>query len=214
MALVSQLVEFEVIFRVRQPRVSAMLNHRLKLFVPASVVVLSVVTIAGGAELPVELLDCRPLTSAVERLDCYDQAVDAHTPSPSQAAKPQTAENPAPVAPAAAVAATAASEPVRSSGPELSQENLFGKGEAELRQSVQEATNTKEIDQIEATVVEIRKSASGKAIITLDNGQVWIQSDSTRARVSVNDKVTIRRRSFGSYSLYSTKTSIRVKRIS
>ncbi len=98
--------------------------------------------------------------------------------------------------------------------PKLSQEDLFGKGEAELRQSVQEATNTKEIDRIEATVVEIRKSASGKAIITLDNGQVWMQSDSTKARVSVNDKVTIRRRSFGSYSLYSTKTSIRVKLIS
>ncbi len=191
-----------------------MLNHRLKLFVPASVIVLSVAKIAGGAELSTELIDCRTLASAVERLDCYDQLVDAHAAAASPVAEPRTAENPAPVAPAAAVAATAASEPVLSSGPILSQEDLFGKGEAELRKSVQEATDTEAIDRIEATVVEIRKSASGKAIITLDNGQVWMQSDSTRARVSVNDKVTIRRRSFGSYSLYSTKTSIRVKRIS
>ncbi len=98
--------------------------------------------------------------------------------------------------------------------PKLSQEDLFGKGEAELRKSVQKATDTKEIGRIEAIVVEVHKSASGKAVITLDNGQVWKQSDSSRARLSVNDKVTIRRRSFGSYSLYSTTTSIRVKLIS
>jgi len=185
-----------------------MRNHRLKLFVSASVAVLSVAMIAGGAELPTELLDCRPLTSAVERLDCYDQFVDAHAAAPRQAAGHRIAEDPAPVV------ATATSEPVLSSGPKLSQEDLFGQSGTEIRKSVQEATDTEEIDRIEAIVVEVHKSASGKAVITLDNGQVWIQSDSTRARVSVNDKVTIRRRSFGSYSLYSTKTSIRVKRIS
>ncbi len=190
-----------------------MLNHRLKLFVPASVVVLSAVKIAGGAEIPTELLDCRPLTSAVARLDCYDQAIDAHTAAPSQAAEHRTAENPAPVAPTAA-AATAVSEPVLSSEPALSQEDLFGQGETQMRKSVQEATDTEEIDRIEAIVVEVHKSASGKAVITLDNGQVWKQSDSAKARLSVNDKVTIRRRSFGSYTLYNKKTAIRVKRIS
>jgi hypothetical protein len=185
-----------------------MLIHRLKLIVPASIAVLSVAMIADGAGLPTELIECRALTSSLARLDCYDQAIDAHAAAPSQAAEPETAENPAPLAPTAAVAATAAS------GPVLSQEDLFGQGEAELRKSVQEATDTKEIDRIEAIIVEVHKSASGKAVITLDNGQVWKQSDSSRARLSVNDKVTIRRRSFGSYSLYSTKTSIRVKRIS
>ncbi len=191
-----------------------MLNHRLKLFVPASVAVLSVAMIASGAELPAELIDCRAVTSSVARLDCYDQLVDAHAAAPRQAAEHRTAEDPAPVAPTAAVAATTASEAVPSSEPKLSQEDLFGKGETELRTSVQEATDTKEIDRIEVIVVEVHKSASGKAVITLDNGQVWKQSDGSRARLSVNDKVTIRRRSFGSYSLYSAKTSIRVKRIS
>ncbi len=190
-----------------------MLNHRLKLFVPASVVVLSVAKIAGGAELPTELIDCRALTSSVARLDCYDQAIDAYVASPSPAAERRTAENPAPVAPAAA-AATAASEPVLSSGPVLSQEDLFGQGETEMRKSLQEATDTKEIDRIEAVVVEVYKSASGKAVITLDNGQVWKQSDASRTHLSVNDKVTIRRRSFGSYTLFNKKNSIRVKRIS
>jgi len=98
--------------------------------------------------------------------------------------------------------------------PELSQENLFGKDEVEMWKSVQEATGTEEIDRIEARIVEIRNSASGKAVITLDNGQVWMQTESSRARLSVNDKVTIRRRSFGSYMLHNKKTAIRVKRIS
>ncbi len=182
--------------------------HRLKLIAPASAVALSVVMIAGAAELPTELIDCRTLSSAVERLDCYDQAIDAHAAAPSQAAEPETAENPAPLAPTAAVAATAAS------GPLLSQEDLFGQGETEIRKSVQEATDTKEIDRIEAVVVEVYKSASGKAVITLDNGQVWKQSGRSRTHLSVNDKVTIRRRSFGSYTLFNKKNSIRVKRIS
>ncbi len=182
--------------------------HRLNLIFSASIVVLSVVKIAGGAELPAELIDCRTLTSTVARLDCYDQLVDAHTALPNTAAERRTAEDPAPVAPTAAAATTAASMP------KLSQEDLFGKGETELRKLVQEATDTEEIDRIEATVVEVRKTKSGKVVITLDNGQVWIQSDSSRARLSANDNVTIRRRSFGSYTLYNKKTSIRVKRIS
>ncbi len=188
--------------------------HRLKLIAPASAVALSVVMIAGAAELPTDLIDCRTLSSAVERLDCYDQAIDAHAASPSQAAGPRTAENPAPVAPTAAVAATAASEPVLSSGPALSQEDLFGQGETEMRKSVQAATDTKEIDRIEAVIVEVHKSASGKAVITLDNGQVWKQSGSSRTHLSVDDNVTIRRRSFASYTLFNKKNSIRVKRIS
>jgi len=189
-----------------------MFIHHLKLVVPASIVFLSVAMIAGGAELPAELIDCRALTSSVARLDCYDQAIDAHTAAASQAAEHRIAENPAPVVPTAA--ATAASEPVLSSEPKLSQEDLFGKGETEMRKSVQEATNTKAIDRIEAIIVEVHKSSSGKAVITLDNGQVWKQSDGSRTHLSVNDKVTIRRRSFGSYTLFNKKNSIRVKRIS
>ena len=187
-----------------------MLIHRLRLYVPTSVVVLSVVKIAGGAELPTELIDCRALTSSVARLDCYDQLVDAQTASPGQAAMRPTAQNPAPVAPTAATAATATVE----SEPNLSQEELFGKGETKIREAVQDATGAEEIDRIEARVAEVRKTTNGRAVITLDNGQVWIQTESSRTRLAVNDKVTIRRRSFGSYMLYNKNTAIRVKRIS
>ena len=112
------------------------------------------------------------------------------------------------------MAATATSEPVLSSGPAFSKEDLFGQGETEIRKSVQEATDTKEIDRIEAKAVEAHESATGKTVITPDNGQVWKQSDSSRTHLSDNDKVTIRRRAFGSYPLFNKKNSIRVKRFS
>ncbi len=184
-----------------------MLIHRLKLIVPASVLVLSTAQTASGAELPTQLIECRALTSAVERLDCYDQVVDAHTATTNHASPAQMEDNSPPVAP---VVVTASPE----SAPDLSREELFSKDGAEIRKSIREATGEEELDQIEATVAEVRKSASGQAVITLDNGQVWLQTENTRARISVNDKVTIRRRSFGSYSLYNKKTAIRVKRIS
>ncbi len=181
--------------------------HRLNLILSASIVFLSVLKIAGGAELPADLIACRTLASSVARLDCYDQFVDAQTASTSQAEIPRTDENPAPVAPTAATAPT-------ESDPSLSQEDLFGMGETKIRKSIQDATGAEEIDRIEASVAEVRKTRSGKAVITLDNGQVWIQIESSRIPLVVDDKVIIRRRSFGSYMLYNKKTAVRVKRIS
>ncbi len=182
-------------------------THLLNLIVAAGVVVLSVASIAGGAVLPTELIDCRALTSSVARLDCYDQLVDARTASPNQASEQPAAEDAVLVAPAAATA-TAESEP------DLSQENLFGQDESAIRKSVQDATGAEEIDRIEARITDLGKSRSGKVVITLDNGQVWIQTGSKRAHLSANDEVTIRRRSFGSYMLSNKKTAIRVKHIS
>lgn len=175
-----------------------MRSHRLKLVVPAGLVALAAVSIAlHGAELPAELVECRTLSSTVARLGCYDQVVDAHTAIPDRAAEGQKA---APVA--------------RESVLSPSQEDLFGKDEAEKRKAVEEATGTKEIEQIEATVIEVRRATSGMAIITLDNGQIWKQTDGSRTRLSANDQITIRRASFGSYMLHKNKSAMRVKRIS
>jgi hypothetical protein len=180
---------------------------RLKPLFPAGFLVLSVAQ-AAGAELPDELIDCRALSSAVARLDCYDQLVDAGIASTNQTTGPRAAEEPAP-----ATAITTA--PNAQTRADISQEDLFGKNEAEIRKSVQQVAGT-EIEHIEARVTKVRTSGTGKAVITLDNGQVWIQIDSSRARLSGDDKVTIRRASLGSFMLYSesTKTTMRVKRIS
>ena len=189
-----------------------MLINRLKLSVTASVLALSVAQTAGGADLADALIDCRALPSAVARLDCYDQLTDAQTATTNQATKTGTVERAALATAAIETAATATVEPTA----DASQEALFGKNEAEIRKSAEDAAGTTEIDQIDARVTEVRTSATGKAVITLDNGQVWKQIDSSRLRLSGDDEVTIRRASLGSFMLYKTgsKSLMRVKRIS
>jgi hypothetical protein len=186
--------------------------NQVKLFVTASVLALSVAQAAGGAELADALIACRALASAIARVDCYDQLADEQTAVTNQAMQTGTVERAAPTAAATETAATATVEPTG----DASQEALFGKNEAEVRKSARESAGTTEIDQMEAQVSEVRKSATGKAVITLDNGQVWKQIDSSRLRLSSDDQVTIRRASLGSFMLYKTgsKSLMRVKRIS
>ena len=191
-----------------------MILYRLNLLLFTCICVFAAIQVADAAGWPQELIDCRALSSAVERLDCYDQAVDAHTGSTSHASEAGAVRQaePAAVAPAAMAATTAVVEPADNISPEA----LFGKNLVKLQESVQEATGTKEIDQIKVLVSKVRSSASGKAIITLDNGQVWMQIDNTRLRLSGYDQVIIRRASLGSYMLnkVGSKTRMRVKRIS
>jgi hypothetical protein len=189
-----------------------MFINRLKLFVTASVLALSVAQTASGADLADALIDCRALPSAVARLDCYDQLADTQTATTNQATETGTVKRAAPAAAVAEAAATATVEPMAST----SQEAVFGKNEAEILKSAQEVTGTTEIDQMDARVLQVRKSATGKVVITLDNGQVWKQIDSSRLRLSGDDQITIRRASLGSFMLYKTgsKSLMRVKRIS
>ena len=186
--------------------------NRLKCFVNASVLALFITQTAVAAELADTLIECRALPSAVARLDCYDQLADAQTATTNQATKTGTVKRAAPAATVAEAAATVTVEPMAST----SQEAVFGKNEAEILKSAQEVVGTTEIDQMDARVLEVRKSATGKAVITLDNGQVWKQIDSSNLRLSDDDRVTIRRASLGSFMLRKTdgKVLMRVKRIS
>ncbi len=169
----------------------------------------------NATELPQELIDCRDMASSVARLDCYDQLVDRNTTSTSDSADTGTDDSDAPAASATtttaaptAVSATAASK--------VSQEALFGKSATEVRKSVQEATGATKIDEIAARVSAIRDSGTGYVVISLDNGQVWKQTDRSRLRLSDDDQITIRPAAFGSFMLrkIGRKTTMRVKRIS
>ena len=194
-----------------------MILCRSILFFPACILALTTAQVAVGSELLQELVACRALPSAVVRVDCYDQLVDAHAASMSQSPKTATAQQVEPVAtaPAATTATTATTAATEPTG-DISPEALFGKNVVEVQESVQEATGTREIDQIESRISNVRPSAAGKAIITLDNGQVWTQIDNSRLRLSDYDQVIIRRASLGSFMLkkVGSKTSMRVKRIS
>jgi hypothetical protein len=70
-------------------------------------------------------------------------------------------------------------------------------------------------DSIVANVKAIRKNPFKKYIITLDNGHVWKQFDSTRLRISVGETVTIKSGILGAFFMSKEGVSkrLRVKRV-
>jgi hypothetical protein len=102
-------------------------------------------------------------------------------------------------------------------------DQAFGKGATPadgasgLREFGDEARQEpqKKISRISATVASVERRREGHFVVTLDNGQVWVQSElNSRADVRVGDLVTVRRGALGSY-LLDTRAGIatRVKRI-
>jgi hypothetical protein len=156
-----------------------------------------------------ELRVCRGLTDDDARLICYDAAVDRSRNSGYSRSAPAAA--PAPAQPAAAAAGTAAAT---GAATELSQEDLFGKTVDEVQQTVEEATGSERIDSLNATVSKLQEYSYGRVLITLDNGQVWKQVDSSNLRLRVGDAVDIERASLGSFMLRKkgSKRSMRVAR--
>ena len=202
-------------------------------------------TAVQADELCDELLACRDLSSAVARLDCYDAAVDSHEkPEDSQpaaiAAAPVAVAAAAATAPAAvepaATAAPAAVEPAATAAPTaiepaataapaaaasamdeaaISQEELFGQNSDEVQRTVEEATGSERIDSIGAQVTRLQQYDYEKVVISLDNGQVWKQIDSSSLRLRVGDDVTIERAALGSFMLKKkgSKRTMRVSRM-
>jgi hypothetical protein len=145
--------------------------------------------------LPESIAVCAREADAGRRLACYDHAVAAFG---SPAAEPQVAGSvtpqsvpPAPVAAAAAAALT----PEEKFG-------LDGKLEEQVRAPAE--TGTPDLAELPGTVVKISTDARGKLTVTLTNGQVWVQKHAGGYfPLAVDDAVTIRTRSFGSYAMYN-----------
>jgi len=197
-----------------------MILYRPTLILFAGICAFTSTPLAGAAEMPLTITDCREINSAVARLDCYDRAVDAQQSladdPPAEVVAPVAAAKSSTPPSTAATSAAATSAAADAPTTEISPEALFGKNVVEVQKSVQKVTGTKDIDRLEAFVSNVRSSANGKAIITLDNGQVWAQIDNSRLRLSSYDRVVIRKASLGSFMLAKVgrKTTMRVKRIS
>ncbi|AWF82036.1 hypothetical protein BTJ40_15045 [Microbulbifer sp. A4B17] len=70
-------------------------------------------------------------------------------------------------------------------------------------------------EQIEAKIVAIKMAAHDKRLITLDNGQLWKQSDSRGVNWKIGDAVVLERALFGSFFMVPSDGGhkLRVKRI-
>ena len=135
-----------------------------------------------------ELRACRDLADDQARLACYDDAVDRRAKSEDSGPE-SSAEN-------AAAPAESAATPTS-----ISQEDLFGKTSTEVERTVEEATGSERIDSLSATIAKLQKYGYNKVLITLDNGQVWKQVDTSTLRLRAGDSISIERAALGSFML-------------
>lgn len=132
-----------------------------------------------------EIARCADVSSAEERLRCFDAA--------AARAKTMLASPPVP-------ADAASRSPQDSFGlsrppPPATRPEEFGKP----------MPRPEELQSVTAMATEFARTARGKALFVLDNGQVWRQLDSDGTEVTLAParpfKVTIERGVFGAYNL-------------
>lgn len=158
---------------------------------------------------------CASINDDTARLACYDAAV-GRSPRPAAAtsatttaapAKPVQRAAPVAAAPATTAAAAAAKDPVAD----------FGLSESAkvARDPVKSAEAAKAPQSVTAKVISVRFRKFGEFVVTLDNGQVWEQTEPMpSAIVKVGDEVTVKKALFGSFTLVTAgRIGTKVRRI-
>lgn len=155
---------------------------------------------AAGADPLADVRACTTERDDAQRLACFDRAAAA-LPAATHVAGPST---------------PSASPPAAAATPPKSAEERFGyRGDVAREEYDRRKAEETALEELEARVTRVAAQASGDFLITLDNGQVWAQIATGRpARVKVDDTVTIRRASLGSFILSaSTARGVRVRRV-
>lgn len=156
-----------------------------------------------------DVLACRTLSSNLERLTCLDAALPALASAFPEAE--MTAEE------------KKEAEERQLEKKKMAAEAAFGQSINQkpivVEKSVDPATaKTEELQELNSVVSKVEFTNLGKAIIYLENGQVWRQldSDSRKIRVksSLGKQATLKKKLMGSYAIRISKgRSIRVRRI-
>lgn len=194
---------------------------RIRIF--AGLVAAIVVTAGAGAgpNLEFSIGLCAAKTNAKERLACYD-AIAAKLKSGDVVATPVPAPTPAPVAaaPVAPAPATVAATPVvpppaapapvaaapapvaAAPAPAVQPESQFGAEHLD-KPTREAAGQPQQLDEIKGSITTISFLPNGRALVTLNNGQVWrqIDGDNDHFRGKEGESATIERGIFGSYNL-------------
>jgi hypothetical protein len=105
-------------------------------------------------------------------------------------------------------------EPGAATAATATDEDYFGRDARQAEDMALRSAGVERLDEISARVTAMQRDASGKLVLGLDNGQVWLQVDTTRLRIGTGDQVRIRRASLGSYLLTRAGggAAIRVRR--
>ncbi len=180
---------------------------------------------ADAPALPAKVAACGSIADAQQRVACYDREIAALSKAPTAATPvappaPPAARSVTPPAPpsppAAAAAPLPASAPAAKSAIPIASVLTFGQ---ELI-SKKDRPDPKAPDQLlHAQIKEAREVRPGEYRITLDNGQVWSQSEPKFGfTLKAGDAVTLGKAAMGSYRLWrdqdGSKSWVRVTRIS
>ncbi len=126
-----------------------------------------------------------------------------------------TATTSAAAASTKSVAAESSSAGTATAVPRADAEADFGLTEADKRALDPERAEKTQLTSIKSTVASVARRPTKELVVTLDNGQVWVQSESvTQVALKVGDVVTIRKASLGSHMLVApNRAAMRVRRI-
>jgi hypothetical protein len=166
------------------------------------VLVSFIACLAGPALVADELSKCAGIESAVQRLDCYDRlargkvqerevaAVEPPVPEPEEQARPRPMVRlPPSSGGAGARAASGAS---------------FG---------MQKQDSAGEIDHIEARIESVRKAPTGRQIMALSNGQVWMENERSRRTIAPDQDVIIRKHRWHYELEMASQPNVAVRRV-
>lgn len=154
------------------------------------------------------VIACANEPDDARRLACYDSAM-------AKVKTPVSETQPAP-APTAATKPAVPEPAARPAVPATADDfGVNGSAVARQRRSEQEQEKSEaEPRSLSAEVTEVTKQPLGQLVITLKNGQVWMQKDAERYfPVKPGDQVTINAGTLGSFHLVNGKRSTRVTRV-
>jgi hypothetical protein len=152
-----------------------------------------------------ELRVCAMEPDSERRLSCYDRLAAKLVTAAPAAAPAQQAK------PAAATATAASSIMAAKEAGDTSTEAGFGVANGPL--STKRAP--KSLQQVTGVVAKVVQQPRGELVVTLDNGQVWLQNEGVEYfPLKVGDTVTISSAALGSFRLLApSKRVTRVTRI-
>ena len=186
--------------------------------------------VSVSAEPVEDLIGCRAIKDDTVRLACFDALADTLLTAPvvpetSETGEPQIVEVPetsaSPVSPTPPSVMQAANE-VETAAPAASVTTVVPPNPVEATDEpappVIEQNTPEEPTEFRSKIAELKITGLNKAIVTLENGQIWRQlnSDSTsvRKRTPIGTGVTIKKAAFGSHRMIiDGGRSFKVKRV-
>lgn len=186
-------------------------------------------TPAAAQDASKQLQDCRVIQNMAARLFCYDGVVDAQSRSnavaPPAAAPvlPPVATAPAVTVPVPRAAAPAPRSPVppvvapptQKAAVLPSAPDIARFGEDDLRPEKRQPQTRTVPDEMAAKITAVRNDPYGAAIMTLDNGQTWRQTEGSPYRAAIGAPVVIKKGVLGAYFLTTPSggRSVKVRRV-